>query len=240
MGFFLFYITSYNDLIYPKRLTAKCVFIYFSYYLHLCLILTFYSVYICVCSFKALRISNYDIVTGFGGRVPTIESIIPFEENGYLSEDNNVRNLSEINYSPAFRSADGRSEREGMLSSTTSQIDIQWFRMVKQTVEEQSDKCLVLQIEPPISDCHEPVYNRVISSIGGGNPIYYSQVDNKIFLEKNEDNEYHCPICSDTFDEKSTILLLPCKHVLCKNCLESYLKNKINDIVCPFCRTKII
>ena len=44
-----------------------------------------------------------------------------------------------------------------------------------------------------------------------------------------------CPIC---FSEKKSWIVLPCKHLFCKNCLDTFEKKSIDK--CPICRTNII
>ena len=41
-----------------------------------------------------------------------------------------------------------------------------------------------------------------------------------------------CPIC---FDNKKSVICLPCKHFFCKSCLDKIIEKQI----CPICRTKI-
>ena len=41
-----------------------------------------------------------------------------------------------------------------------------------------------------------------------------------------------CPIC---FDNKKSVICLPCKHFFCKSCLDKIIEKEI----CPICRTKI-
>ncbi|XP_044752520.1 uncharacterized protein LOC123312253 isoform X2 [Coccinella septempunctata] len=52
----------------------------------------------------------------------------------------------------------------------------------------------------------------------------------KNLLDKLE--QLKCPICLDIVDKTRE---LPCKHVFCSNCLETYKKEK-NAIVCPLCK----
>ena len=55
-------------------------------------------------------------------------------------------------------------------------------------------------------------------------------------FNKKKDNEGYgdngnlCPIC---FDKERTIMILPCKHLLCEGCI-----NKINK--CPICRKNVL
>jgi len=63
---------------------------------------------------------------------------IPVTRNNFLLWSS--RQLNSLCYSPAFRSAIGRSEREGILSSTTS-IEIN-------------------QLDPQPDDCRVPVYSK--------------------------------------------------------------------------------
>jgi hypothetical protein len=48
-------------------------------------------------------------------------------------------------------------------------------------------------------------------------------------------NDYeNCPIC---LEEINDLLITPCKHKFCKNCIDEWIKIKCE---CPLCRTKLI
>ena len=51
---------------------------------------------------------------------------------------------------------------------------------------------------------------------------------------KGSNNEYECPICYLLITRPS---ITPCKHLYCKNCIETVLDNELK---CPLCRSDLI
>jgi len=46
-----------------------------------------------------------------------------------------------------------------------------------------------------------------------------------------------CPIC---LENKKLEKLSPCKHYVCKNCIETIIRNRPDNPLCPNCRTRIV
>lgn len=46
-----------------------------------------------------------------------------------------------------------------------------------------------------------------------------------------------CPICIDDFENESSVILLTCKHIFHKNCINSWLRIKNS---CPMCKISVV
>lgn len=48
-----------------------------------------------------------------------------------------------------------------------------------------------------------------------------------------------CPICLDGLETGQSVCRLPCKHVLHRECAETYFKTPGTKVICPICRARI-
>ena len=55
------------------------------------------------------------------------------------------------------------------------------------------------------------------------------------FILKEASEENHCSICMDEEAKEVTMIRLTCSHEICKTCVKSWFKNKLD---CPICREK--
>ena len=82
---------------------------------------------------------------------------------------------------------------------------------------------------------------------GSGNNNYFVEKElpgilkkfplEKYVISKNKYNQDTCPIWLFTFDSKSDIRILHCKHIFHVGCIVQWFTQKHNDI-CPMCNTK--
>jgi len=54
-------------------------------------------------------------------------------------------------------------------------------------------------------------------------------------LEEND-----CPICLEKINDKHTIILPKCDHVLHSSCLFQYIEKTPSDVKCPLCRQHLL
>eukprot|EP00347_Sterkiella_histriomuscorum_P023461 403334555 len=57
---------------------------------------------------------------------------------------------------------------------------------------------------------------------------------------KNEERSKSCSICFEEFQPEEEIRQTQCKHVFHNKCINEWIKTKISDPDCPYCRTKFI
>lgn len=56
---------------------------------------------------------------------------------------------------------------------------------------------------------------------------------------KHKENQESCCICVEDFTADSVIRETPCDHIFHDHCLMDWVKTKLNEPDCPFCRTAI-
>ncbi len=57
---------------------------------------------------------------------------------------------------------------------------------------------------------------------------------------KGDNKQTSCSICFEEFDESVDVRETPCKHLYHDPCIIKWIKLKIEDPECPFCRTSLI
>ena len=89
-----------------------------------------------------------------------------------------------------------------------------------------------------------PIYNCRI------NTFYIKELNKSNFKRvKNQKKNLECSICCEEIDiekfkhKKADLIFLNCSHVYHTNCLQSWVKTRVNDFIkpdCPYCRGEII
>ena len=57
---------------------------------------------------------------------------------------------------------------------------------------------------------------------------------------KSENKQSSCCICFEEFDEQVSVRETPCKHLFHDKCIIKWIKLKIEQPECPYCRTSLI
>ena len=66
-------------------------------------------------------------------------------------------------------------------------------------------------------------------------------INNNTLLYNSEKKDINCIICLDDIEEGDSVRSLRCLHKFHQNCIDGWLqKQKINNLLCPICETKII
>jgi hypothetical protein len=57
---------------------------------------------------------------------------------------------------------------------------------------------------------------------------------------KGENKQSSCCICFEEFEETVSVRETPCKHLFHDNCILKWIKLKIDQPECPYCRSSLL